>query len=127
MGPLLGLSFLILAVILTLSIALLILRLRVKQKLIQENGVPNVFGKEIWNLVIILAVFTTSFLIRYIFDEWFLSKILKAGSFFVHCMELLVMQYFWDFIPVGAICLFHRHNFSVKNKNSNDDQLETEP
>ena len=63
-----GLGFLILTILMFLSIALVIWRLRVKQK---TNSISKIFGTEIVNLLIILILFASSFLLRFAFDEWF--------------------------------------------------------
>ena len=118
-----GISFLLLFFMLGLSIVILIWRLKMKQKEFEKSCVPNVFGKEIWSLIIILVTFCTSFLLRYLYDEfislkYFISEDnkIKASKFTTY-MVAVALQYAWDYIPVGAIVWFHHHNFSKKVDN----------
>ena len=127
-----GTGFLVLTPMLFLSIALVIWRLKVKQR---QEGISKLFKKEIWRLIIILLIFSSSFLLRYIYDEW-LDKLLTSGSGddldklcfwedgtysicspYLSCFWLLVTQYFFDLIPIGIIFLFHHFSFR-----DNDDQ-----
>ena len=124
--PVIGDLFLILFILLCLSISILIWRLKLKQRQLKACGLPNVFGQEIWNLIIILIIFSISFIVRFVFDEWILVPILKAfggdSSDFYTYMLCEAVQYLWDFFPIGAIVLFHRHNFG-KQQNSVNDNL----
>ena len=76
-GKPVGLGFLILTILMFLSIALVIWMLRMKQK---ANGISKIFGKEIVNLLIILILFASSFLLRFALDEWAYSKWFKHDA-----------------------------------------------
>ena len=91
----------------------------------RERGVTKVFGKEIKNLIIILIIFSSSFLIRWVYDTW-LSEILTPRDNtlctdadgnemlckpFEFCIDLLWIQYIWDFIPFGGLLFVHYKNF----------------
>ena len=123
-----GLGFLILTILMFLSIALVIWRLRVKQK---ANGISKIFGREIWNLLIILILFASSFLFRFAWDEWLAWRWYQQDgnvlctwedgtiSFcnpYPICTGLLITQYIFDLIPIGAIFAFHHYNFRNKNR-----------
>ena len=123
-----GLGFLILTILMFLSIALVIWRLRVKQK---ANGISKIFGREIVNLLIILILFASSFLLRFALDEWLYLKWFKDDgnalctwedgtlSFcdpYLRMIATLSTQYFFDLFPIGIIFVFHHYNF--RNKNS---------
>ena len=133
-----GICFLVLTILLSVSIGLLIWRLKVKEKETNLSRSRNEFGKEIWNLIIILIFFSSSFLMRFIFDKY-LAEILLSGSHhddlcldsngilvlcypYSHCFYTLVTQYFWDLIPIFALLLLHYYSFRTNSSN-----LETEP
>ena len=83
-----------------------------------KDEMNNVFRKEMRNLIIILIVFDSSFLLRYLYDELYIPNIAGFGleqTEFVVIMEMTITQYFWDFIPILVILLFHRSNFSKKH------------
>ena len=126
MFPILGVCFLVLSILLGLSIILLIYRLKVKQKQLEQSGVVDVFGNEIWTLVAILIIFSTSYLIRFFFDIWIYDKIYKPRNHheFGNYILGVSVQYIWNLIPIGAIVLSHRHNFSKRQdtKSSIDNQ-----
>ena len=63
--------FLATCVILTALVIILIIRLKQKQKAMVNAGVIPVFGKEMQNLLTILILFDTSFLLRYFTDQYF--------------------------------------------------------
>ena len=87
-SPILGTSFLLLTFLLGISIAILIWRLKVKEKMIRESGVAGkAFSKEIWNLILILILFSTSFLIRWIFDKWLLKLVYSDDNSDVLCRD----------------------------------------
>ena len=69
-GAILGVMFLIIPITLTVFIILLIVKLKQKRKLSNDAGVPNMFGKEMQNVLIIMAIFDSSFIIRSIADEF---------------------------------------------------------
>ena len=97
----------------------------------KDLGMINVFGKEIRNLVLILAVFDSSFIIRYIvnttikvsINSWFEPEIVCLDSNghkhicnpYQWVIFDLITQYFWDYIPIMAILLFHKINFTSKD------------
>ena len=78
-----GISFMILTVALFTSIALLVWRLQVKLKELKQRGEEsNDFGKEIWNVIVIMMVFSSSFLLRIVYTL-FIVKIFidpKSGT-----------------------------------------------
>ena len=118
-----------------MSISLLIWRLKAREKKMREHGFENTFGKEIWNLIIILILFSCSFLGRWMYDQWFADDLLTGGDSgtlctdsetgstvlcypWSSCITILVTQYLWDFIPVAAILIFHHSNFSPQTNNT---------
>jgi len=120
----------LMGLMLTASIMLLVWRLKVKQRIMQDAGVANVFGKEVKNLLIILIIFCPSFLLRFIADEWFVPMLklpmnhscvdpetnyAMLCDFYPPIIYLTITQYFWDFIPISAILLFHYFNFKGKS------------
>ena len=65
-----GYCCLILAVLLFASIALLIWSLRVKLKELKKRGeTSDNFGKETWNVIAIMVVFSSSLFIRWFQDS----------------------------------------------------------
>ena len=70
--------FLVIPIVLTILIVVLIVSLKVKQKTMDKSGVPNSFGREMRNLLLILAIFDISFLIRFTVDS------IGLGSIGVH-------------------------------------------
>ena len=94
----------------------------------------NVFGQEVKNLLIILIIFCSSFLLRFIADEWVVpllglstdhtcvdpeTNYVMLCHFYGAIIYLTITQYFWDFIPISAILLFHYYNFRGKSKDEN--------
>ena len=71
-----GISFMILTVTLFASIALLVWRLQVKLKELRQRGEESDnFGKEIWNVIVIMMVFSSSFILRVIFTLFIIQII----------------------------------------------------
>ena len=62
--------FICIPVILTILIITLIVKLKLKRKIIDKAGVPNLFGEEMKNLLLILLLFDSSFIIRFFFDRF---------------------------------------------------------
>ena len=62
--------FILIPVILSFLIILLIVKLKSKQKTIEAAGIQNLFGKEVRSLLLILALFDSSFILRYLFDTF---------------------------------------------------------
>ena len=91
----------------------------------------NVFGREMCNLLIILAIFDSSFVLRYavnlsvyeakIFDISDANICLDSEGNKHVCEPYRIVlydeisQYFWDYIPIMAILLFHKSNFKIKD------------
>ena len=120
--------FIFIPTCLTILIIMLIVRLKVKRRTIDYAGIPNIFGKEMKNLLMILVLFDISFVFRLIFDEYITEK-LVGGNVWNYCRDSegwyqlcdpfpiilydLITQYFWDYIPILCILLFHKTNFST--------------
>ena len=130
LGPLIGKSFLVLTILLFLSISIVIWRLKVKQRRIKHAGS---FGKEIKNLLIILVLFSFSFLTRYILDTFVSVKVLGSSlesicvddegvEIYCYPYDLIIWlvgtQYIFDLIPITAILLFHHYNFKEAKENT---------
>ena len=69
-GTVLGIMFLIIPITLTIFIILLLVRLKQKEKVNEKLGVPNLFVKETKNILLIMAIFDSSFIIRSIADAF---------------------------------------------------------
>ena len=130
MTYILSLLFLCIPLILTILILTLIMSLKKKRKTVDQAGMPNLFGKEMRNLLLIMIVFDVSFIIRALVDsgELIYTLLFKAtvGDFQI-CTDSsdrkyfcnpyplvvfdLIIQYVWDFIPLMCILLFHKANF----------------
>ena len=122
-GVIVGNTFLTLTILLFMSITAVIWRLRVRQR---RLGLMTNFVSEVKNLIIILLIFSFSFLARYIIDTYFYEGLL-GSSLDSHCLDpdgvdiycypyklilwVTTTQYLFDFIPIAAIYLFHYHNF----------------
>ena len=137
-SKLIGRSFLVLTIMLFLSISLVIWRLKVKQ---HRESITFGFNKEITNLLLILLVFSLSFLSRWIYDTFIFKKIFEGSHYDEVCTDeegtavkcavfttavwTLGTQYVFDLIPIGAILLFHHHNYrdkrnSTRSEHNND-------
>ena len=79
-SELVGLSFMILTILLFVSIGLLIWRLQVKLEYLRKRGESDAFGKEIWNVIVIMVVFSSSFLFRWIFDSFIYGRLFGTDS-----------------------------------------------
>ncbi len=76
-----GISFVILTVTLFASIALLVWRLQVKLKELRQRGEESDdFGKEIWNVIVIMMVFSSSFILRIVFTLFILEIFIAPES-----------------------------------------------
>ena len=134
MGPINGDNFLVLTILLFASISLVIWKLKVKARL---SRVTTGFKKEIRNLLIILFLFSFSFLTRWVFDAFLVKDIIHGqhndekchdvDDCLIFCypytlsMILLTTQYVFDILPIGLILLFHYYNF----KNLEEEQAES--
>ena len=79
-------SFLALFILLTIGILVLIWRLTVKERDSRASGFGRVFGNEIWNLITMMIIFGTSFLLRYLYDALYIPYIgygLKQTTFVI--------------------------------------------
>ena len=75
--PMLYFFYLTIPIILTILIILIVKKLKSKQSVMHGTGVSNIFGKETRNVLIILALFDLSFLVRFTVDylqKWFPIK-----------------------------------------------------
>ena len=76
-----GISFMILTVTLFASIALLVWRLQVKLKELRQRGEESDdFGKEIWNVIVIMMVFSSSFLLRIVYTLFIVKFFIDPKS-----------------------------------------------
>ena len=135
-SEIIGLFFMIMTILLFISIALLIWRLQVKLKYLRNRGESDAFGKEIWNVIAIMLIFSSSFLIRWLFDSFIYERLFDSdsGSPELYCQSsdgdemvcspyfgilwLLITQYPWDLIPIAVIFIFHHANFRTSKDKS---------
>ena len=132
----LGPSFLALTIIIAVPVVVLIWRLKVKVRSSQLAGESTAFMSEIWKLIVLMILFSISFLTRWVFDSYIIQKWMapstKVGSGdllcpdtdgimmicnpYDRCIIILTTQFVWDLIPIGAILLFHHHSFRDKDE-----------
>ena len=98
-------------------------------------GFQNVFSKEFRTLLLLLMVFSTSYLIRFlcdvvplkVFPDDFMLDVppcpheKPAQDIVALIMLNLCDGYVFDFIPIGSVLLFHYRNFRVKNSDAETD------
>ena len=117
--------FLVIPIILSVLIINLIIRLKLKLKTMNQASVPNIFGKEMRNLILILILFDLSFAIRFLFDKmqknfFDENECLDSEGRVYFCYPYSrilydqITQYFWDYIPIISILIFHKLNFTVR-------------
>ena len=116
-------NFILIPIVLTLLIINLICMLHFKQRKLSGAGFSNVFSRENRNMLFILIVFDTSIAARVIVNQifysvyWYDDKCTDENGHeylcitFVYIMKNLIEQYFWDYIPIMMILIFHRQNF----------------
>ena len=69
----LGPSFLALTIIIAVPVVVLIWRLNVKVKSSQLAGESTAFMSEIWKLIVLMILFSISFLTRWVFDSFIIQ------------------------------------------------------
>ena len=110
-----------------------------KVKSSQLAGESTAFMGEIWKLIVLMILFSISFLTRWVFDSYIIQKWMAPGTAvspeapgdylcpdtngmlmicnpYGRCMIILVTQFIWDLIPIGAILLFHHYSFRDKDE-----------
>ena len=132
----LGPSFLALTIIIAVPVVILIWRLKVKVKSSQEAGESTAFMSEIWKLIVLMILFSISFLTRWVFDSYLIEiwmppstkggegdllcpdthGVMMICNPYNRCMIILTTQFVWDLIPIGAILLFHHYSFRDKDE-----------
>ena len=74
--------------------------------------------KEYKNISVILIVFSMSYLLRYIWDQW-VWKLLYSNDkkeFFIYLTVSYSLCLFFDIIPLSCILIFHHYNLKPKEK-----------
>ena len=89
------------------------------------------FGKELRNLLFILILFDTSFVLRVLVDEFEYYLHTTDGEYdlctdsdgrtyycnpFSQILYDQLIQYVWDYIPIMSILIFHFINFTVRKE-----------
>ena len=124
--PIAAITFFVLTFALFLSIFLILGCLRAKQK---HSNFTQEYAREIKNLLIILFIFSFSFLTRCVADTWVVPLIITGNDelckdsdgrriicyAYAHSLWLITTQYIFDVIPIGAILLFHHFNFKTQS------------
>ena len=112
----LGLSypvlFFVLFLLLTVTVTILIKRLKAKNKVLgaTDEAAGQFFRKEIHTLTIILILFSISYLLRVVFD---IGAVLPTNlKSFEYYMVALISTIPFDLIPVSVILIVHRKNFN---------------
>ena len=130
------LQFLLIPIVLTVLIIRLKMKLKTKRRVMQTANFSNCFDQETKNLLIILIIFDCSLGFRVVFNFIIYLLYIKSsenGQVLELCTDShqvqymcfdpypaalydLITPYFWDFIPIMSILLFHKKNFSINKK-----------
>ena len=105
--------FFILFVLLTVSVRVLISKLKAKNETLgasDDNKSDNFFKKEIKTLSIILIIFSFSYLIRVVFDFFWLVP--ENADYFTKLMVSMLAVVPFDLLPLLVVLFFHRRNLS---------------
>jgi len=101
--------FLVLFCMLAASVIILIKKLRAKNKqLVMDDAADNYFRKEINTLIVILVLFSISYLLRVIYDAY-IGFDDSDGDYRSYVIGSVTGIPF-DLLPIVAVLLFHRHN-----------------
>ena len=101
--------FMILFVLLNITVFVLIKKLKMSNKqFVNEDQSDNLFQYEIDTLTVILILFSTSYMIRVIFD-FVIGFYMGNGEFLDYQMAASSIVIF-ELIPTFVLLLFHRHN-----------------
>ena len=103
--------FFILFIALLTTVAILIKKLRAKNRILCLNDVieENFFAREINTLTVILLVFSISYIFRVIFDVVIGFHKQYAHSYLDYMLAILSCIPF-DILPITVILIYHRRN-----------------
>ena len=101
--------FMILFILLNITVFVLIKKLKLSNdKFLVEEGTDNLFQYEIDTLTVILILFSTSYLLRVIFD-FIIGFHMGRDEYLEYQMAACSIVIF-ELIPTFVLLLFHRHN-----------------
>ena len=117
-----GISFFCLSALLFISVFWLISRLRAKRDQVANTAVNKaVFNKEICTLLTILCVFSSTYMVR---GLWDIKTKPDRLSFEWMIKDMLLIGVFCDFVPIMPLLIFHYRNFKVKTYPNSTDEKE---
>ena len=106
-------GFLMAAIVLGASYLALSCKIKEYNRLCSHG--QNVFQKEQRNLLVVLGVFSVSYVLRTVFDLW-VGTVLFHRNFHAFVLVINLLSLIFDIIPVSLVLVSHLKNFRASDE-----------